>query len=164
MAVKNITATEKPRIAFSWFDAIILLLCLAGIGISGYLSYTRIFDQPIACTTGSGCETVNNSQYAYFLKIPVSFLGFGMYIFLAGLVVSRWITSRRNTEASLEWRSRLDWIFFIVGVLGVVFFGYLVGMSLLVIQATCIWCMSSAVTITLLFVCFAIRLWRSVEY
>jgi hypothetical protein len=64
MAVKNITTTEKVKISFSWFDSIILLLCLIGIGIAGYLSYTRLFDQPIACTTGNGCETVNNSQYA----------------------------------------------------------------------------------------------------
>jgi uncharacterized membrane protein len=86
-----------------------------------------------------------------------------MYILLAGLVITRKVISGRVTEKSLELRGRLDWVLFILGLLGVVFSGYLVAMSLFVIQATCIWCMSSATTITLLFICFAIRLWRSVE-
>ena len=44
---------------------------LAGLGIAGYLTYTRYSGAPIVCATG-GCETVQHSRYAVVAGIPVA--------------------------------------------------------------------------------------------
>jgi len=162
MSVRDISATsEKAEVRrISWLDIAMFGLCLIGVGIAGYLTYTRFFNQAIACVAGGGCDIVAASPYAAFVGIPVSLLGLLMYLALAGGVIARWRFSLTN---NLSWRGRLEWALFVASLLSVVFTGYLVAMSLFVIKATCIWCLGSAATITVLFVLFAIRLWRSVE-
>jgi uncharacterized membrane protein len=136
-----------------------LLLCLIGVGVSGYLSYTRLFVQSIVCVEGGGCDRVNNSQYALFLGIPVSYMGLGMYLLLTGLVIARWQVARGENA---ELRNRLDWALFVLSLGSLVFSAYLTAMSFFVIQATCIWCLTSAITITVLCGFLAVRLWRAV--
>ncbi|NWJ46391.1 MAG: vitamin K epoxide reductase family protein [Chloroflexi bacterium] len=153
------TVEEQKNLGYL-YDLLVIVLCLAGVGIAGYLSYTRLFAKAIICVEGGGCDTVNNSQYALLLGIPVSFLGFATYIVLAGLAMTRWLMARRN-NTSLTYK--LDWTLFIISLGSLVFSGYLMSMSFFVIKATCIWCLSSAGIITVLFILLAIRLWRSVE-
>ncbi len=162
MSVRNIPSTaektETKRV--SWYDIVALVLCLTGVGISSYLTYTKFFNQSIVCVEGGGCDIVASSPYASFVGVPVSLLGLLMYLTLAAGVIARWWFNQTN---NLIWRGRLDWALFISSLLSVVFSGYLIAMSLFVIKATCIWCLASATTITVLFALFAVRLWRSVE-
>ena len=49
-----------------------LLFLLALLG-SSYLAWAAFSDSPIAgCGTGSGCDKVMGSRWAYWLNIPVS--------------------------------------------------------------------------------------------
>ncbi len=156
-------ATEARKL--DWFNPLTLLLCLIGVGIAGYLSYTRLFNQSIVCVEGGGCDRVNSSSYAFFLGIPVSYLGLLGYITMAGLVIARWRFENSQSENAGELRGRLSWGLFIISLVALVFSGYLMSMSFFVIKATCIWCVSSAITVTILFILFASRLWRSIgEY
>ncbi|MEI7556366.1 vitamin K epoxide reductase family protein [Candidatus Chlorohelix sp.] len=159
MSINTNTVQEKKNSGYL-YDLLIIILCLAGVGVAGYLSYTRLFAQAIICVEGGGCETVNNSQYALLLGIPVSFLGLATYIVLTGLVITRWLIARQN---NIPLTYKLDWTLFVLSLGSLVFSSYLMAMSLFVIKATCIWCLSSAAIITVLFILLAIRLWHSVE-
>lgn len=144
------TTTKPSRLHY-----VILALCIIGILASGYLSYTRVFHQPIICSTGEGCDRVNSSEYAYFLGIPVAFIGFAGYIVLLVGSLVRWLSTNRIVQ------DRLDWILFLGGLIGFVFSMYLTAMELFVINAICTWCVINAVTITLLFCLYSYRIWSS---
>lgn len=143
------------------FDAATLLLCLVGIGISGYLTYTRFAHTIIPCFDNSSCETVNSSKYALLLGIPVATLGLLAYIMLLVGGITRLVIVNRRNEEILVWRWRLDLALFLVSLIGIAFTVYLKAMEIFVIGAICIWCVGSAITISLLFILYLIRFLRN---
>lgn len=152
-----------PKVKTAWFDYGVMLLCGTGIFIAGYLSYTLLFNQPISCATGGGCERVSNSEYSKFLGIPVRYIGLTGYSICLILSVWRWRLRHTATEEGVKWRGRLDWTLFLGGIFGFVFSWYLQSMSIFVIQAICSWCLASAFTMTTLFGFYAVRIWKSVS-
>jgi uncharacterized membrane protein len=101
---------------------------LAGAAIAGYLSFVRLGDAELLCRTG-GCETVQSSEYATLLGVPVAVLGLAAYVLVAAtaLTVSPTV---RAVGAS-------------VALAAVVFSGYLLVMQLAVIGAICDWCLAN---------------------
>lgn len=143
------------------FDVAILLLCLVGIGISSYLTYTHIAHARIVCLDGNSCDVVNSSKYAYIFGIPVAYLGLLFYIALLGGSVARAVMTNRLTKNALVWRRRLDLGLFVYALLGFAFTAYLQAMEVFVIGAICTWCVSSAITITILLVLYTVRFLRA---
>jgi uncharacterized membrane protein len=122
----------------------VALLSLVGVIISGYLALYKLgYLGVIQCGTG-GCETVQASEYAYFLGFPVAVWGIGAYTALLALalvgVQPRWARERWVAVG----------LFAMAGV-GVVFSAYLTYLEAAVIHAWCRWCVASAVVITLIF-------------
>jgi uncharacterized membrane protein len=114
-----------------------VLLALLGVGIAGYLTLVHYTGLEPACTGGGGCEKVQTSEYADVAGIPVALLGLLGYLAIGGaLLVLR-------DEPGLLVPAGL-------AVVGTAFSGYLQYRSLVDVDATCIWCMASAVTMTLL--------------
>ncbi len=113
----------------------VALLGLAGAGIAAYLTYAKYADATIACSTG-GCETVQSSEYAEILGLPVPVLGLLGYLailataFFAGEVA-------RLVGAALA-----------LG--GLVFSAYLVVVQIVAIGAFCQWCLASDLVMFLL--------------
>jgi uncharacterized membrane protein len=121
------------------------VLSLIGFFVSLYLWLWKIgLLGTIACGDG-GCETVQLSEYAQFLGVPVAF--YGMVGYLALIVVSfvglqpRWADRRAPTVALM-----------LIAALGVAFSGYLTYLEAAVIHAWCRWCVVSAVLITAILV------------
>jgi len=135
---------------------VIISLCLVGIGIAGYLTYVHYAHVAIVCTSGGGCEVVNNSKYAVFLGVPVALMGLGAYITLLGLAIVR---LRLNTLNSNNRRYALDTGIFLLNLGGVAFSGYLTSMEAFVINNWCMWCVGSASTLTILLFINGYRLW-----
>src|SRR3990172_5867223 len=54
---------------------LIFALSTIGLLISLYLVYLRFAGSNTACIAGSGCDTVQASQYSVILGIPVALLG-----------------------------------------------------------------------------------------
>jgi uncharacterized membrane protein len=50
-------------------------LCLAGVGIAGYLTYVHYAGLRPICGISRGCETVQTSRYASLVGVPVALLG-----------------------------------------------------------------------------------------
>lgn len=130
----------------------IAVVSLLGFFVSLYLWLWKVgVLGTIACGDG-GCETVQLSEYAQFLGIPVAF--YGMVGYLALIVVSfvglqpRWAERREPTVALV-----------VIAAVGVAFSAYLTYLEAAVIHAWCRWCVVSAILIVAVFLVALGGLW-----
>ncbi len=120
------------------------LLCVIGLGVAGYLTYIEMTQTTAVCGPVGDCNTVQQSEYARLFGIlPVGLLG------LAGYVLILVAHAARN-YAPEKWRRAASQGLLGMALFGVVFSIYLTYLEIFVIQAVCLWCLSSAVISTLL--------------
>ena len=117
---------------------VVAVLSLAGIGVAGYLSYSHWFNHSVVCAGFGSCDTVAQSAYAHLAGVPVSVLGLLGYVALFA-VAAFWLRvgDRFETRPLLAiWGMSIG---------GVAYSVYLTYLELFVIDAICIWCVTSAV-------------------
>ena len=119
------------------------VLALAGLGLSAYLAALHFTGQAATCGPYQGCEDVTGSEYAVLLGIPVTAMGVAAYSAL--LMGSLTVLGLDNPPYYLKWG--------LLGMAGagVAFSAYLTGIELFVLHAVCIYCVASAVLITVVF-------------
>lgn len=122
--------------------AAVAALALVGLGIAGYLTYTRYSGAPIVCATG-GCETVQRSSYATIAGVPVAVLGLVAYAFI---LLTAFGTSEPVRVAGAT-----------AALAGVLFAAWLLYAQIALIHAICQWCVSSDVAVVLLAVVTVLR-------
>lgn len=115
--------------------AAVAVLALAGAGIAAYLTYAKYADATIVCSTG-GCETVQSSEYADLLGLPVAVLGLIGYLAILTTAFSAGETARVAGAA--------------LALGGLAFSVYLVVVQVFAIEALCQWCLASDVVMLLL--------------
>lgn len=123
------TAANRLRI-------VAIVLALIGIGVAGYLTYVHYDDAQVLCTSGGGCEKVQESAYAKLVGIPVALLGLLAY---AGILA---LSIPRREETALAAAG--------LALAGLGFSLYLQYRSFVTLDAHCIWCIGSATVMTLL--------------
>jgi len=124
----------------------IALLALVGLFVALYLWLHALgFGGAIKCGASGGCETVQTSQWAVFLGLPVAFYGVVGYVVV--LVVAL-VALRPAALAQRPWNVLLAGL----ATAGVLFTAYLTYLELFVIQAICRWCVGSAIIITLIWI------------
>jgi uncharacterized membrane protein len=129
----------------SFPEWLIPLLSLIGIGIAGYLSYVEFNQVEAICGPVGNCNTVQQSSYAkLFGVIPIGFLGALGYL----AVIIFWLLDSLNLPELKQIPRLALWIITLAGTL---FSIYLTFLEPFVIGATCIWCISSAVLMTFLY-------------
>jgi uncharacterized membrane protein len=122
----------------------VVLVALAGIGVAGYLTYVHYRPAALLCTAGGGCETVQESDYAELLGIPVALLGLLGYVAVLALVA--WDSALARTLAAA------------IALTAVGFVVYLIVLQAFVIDAWCVWCLvNDLVVVPLLAV---LTVWR----
>ena len=129
-----------------WFQIATLVLSLAGLGASIYLTvqhYTAATSF-LGCpaTSTFNCQKVTTSPESIIFGIPVAVLGLAFYVFMVA-VNSPW-----------AWRSRLPAVYWArLGsiILGIVFVLYLIYTELFTIGAICVDCTSVHIITFLLF-------------
>lgn len=133
----------------------LLIPALAVVGIldSLYLSYVKIAHAKPFCAGLGDCDTVNSSPYSVFLGVPIAYLGVLMYATL--FVLSYW--GPRLPEPLATYAPLLVMAMAFGGVL---YSAYLTYLELYVIEAICIYCVISAVVITLIFLSSLWLYWR----
>lgn len=129
-------------------------LSLAGMGVSGYLAYHRVFGGSLVCTRWAQCDVVNNSLYSTFLGVPVSFIGLAGYLALLGLAIAALVTAGTTQRAILL-------LSLLMALGGFGFSVWLTYVEIYIIEALCAWCLASAAIITLLAIVDGIGLWQS---
>ena len=124
---------------------IVAALALAGIFVSLYLALYKIgVIGELTCSIGS-CETVNTSKWATFLHLPVAVWGLFFYIDV-------FLVSVLGTTRSFENESLVSVLLVAEAAIGVLFSAWLTYLELAVIHAICIWCVTSALVVTMIFV------------
>jgi uncharacterized membrane protein len=123
------------------------VLCLVGIGVAGYLTYTHYAGLKVVCLSSGGCETVQTSIYSKLDGVPVALLGLLGYI---GILISLAIRGDLGRATG-----------FGLALVGFLFSMYLTYRELFTIKAICQWCVSSAVIMTVLVILTAIRAVRA---
>jgi uncharacterized membrane protein len=116
------------------------VLAAGGLAVSAYLTVTHWGGTPLACAGVGDCEYVNSSPYATLAGLPVSGLGAVLYIGLVAGALACW------------WRPadpRLPVVFWGIALAGFGYAGYLTYVELYVLDAVCVWCITSASILTL---------------
>jgi uncharacterized membrane protein len=108
-------------------------VALAGAGVAGYLTWVHYQPGVLVCTSGGGCETVQESDYATIAGVPVALLGLLAYAVVLGLTAVDTPTTRAVTAA--------------IALGAAAFAAYLVVLQAFVIHAWCIWCLVNDVLI-----------------
>ncbi len=112
-----------------------------GLIVSAYTAYASLAGVTPVCGPVGSCDVVQHSEYAKILGIPLGVFGIlGNLTILAG-----WRWSRHSP---LSWRQWLPW--------GIALFGLLFSLRLtflepFVIGATCLWCLTSALSMAATF-------------
>ena len=131
------------------------VLALVGLLLSLYLVLWRYGVMgPLQCGTGS-CETVQLSEWATLLGLPVAAYGLGGYAAL--LAVSLWGLQER-------WQNRREptLVLLLLAAGGVGFTAWLTYLEAFVIEAWCRWCLASAAIIVAIFAAAVVG-WRGMQ-
>ena len=122
---------------------IVAALALAGIFISLYLTLYKLgVIGELSCSIGS-CETVNTSKWSLFLGLPVAAWGLLFYLDVFAVAVV-------GTFPRFENERVFSIILVAEAAVGVLFSAWLTYLELGVIHAICIWCVTSAVIVTVI--------------
>jgi len=135
----------KPiRKTSQWLDIAIPIISLIGLGAAIYLTYVEFTHVSALCGPVGDCNAVQGSPYAkLFGLIPIGLVGAIGYI---GILFA-WIWRRFRTDTLARIAGPA---MFGMALFGTLFSIYLTYLELYVIHAVCIWCLSSALIITVL--------------
>jgi uncharacterized membrane protein/thiol-disulfide isomerase/thioredoxin len=128
----------------TWLGIAIPVLALIGLGIAGYLSYVETQLVEAFCGPVGDCTAVQASPYArLFGVIPIGVLGVLGYL----AILAAWVWGRIRSH---RWSKSMFRVIFVLALFGTLFSLYLTYLEPFVIKAVCMWCLSSAVIMTLL--------------
>ena len=111
-------------------------VALAGLAIAVYLTVVHYAGGEPVCAIAHGCATVQKSDYAVFAGIPVAVLGVGGYLGILATLLRDDETARTATA--------------FLSIVGLGFSAWLTYVEVGELDAVCIWCVGSAICMTLL--------------
>jgi uncharacterized membrane protein len=144
---------ERP----SWLGVTTVVIAIAGVAVSAYLTYAHYASSAILACSGSGlvdCERVTTSAQSIVAGIPVAVLGLVWFIATVAFV------------SPAAWRSHAPWVRWArladVGV-GMAMVLWLLYAELFVIRAICLWCTVVHVLVFALFVLVMLYGWEEAD-
>ncbi|MBE0616026.1 MAG: vitamin K epoxide reductase family protein [Burkholderiales bacterium] len=121
-------------------------LALVGIALTLYLTFSAwLGAKPAFCGADSQCDLVQQSRWSHLLGVPIALWGCLTYALLA------YLTWRLRTRPS-AWQAAL-----LVAVVSAAVSWYLAAISFFVIEALCVYCLSSFVIANVLLVVLLVR-------
>ena len=132
--------------------AVALASAVFGAGVSIYLLFEYTTGQAGVCLTGTGCDEVRASDFAYPLGIPMPLFGVVFY------VVAGWLAGQAGPGAILVGVPART-LLVLLGLVGVAASAVLTGLEAFVIGAFCTWCLASAAASVVLLIA-ALGSWR----
>jgi uncharacterized membrane protein len=146
VAVAAVKAADDSLTVPAWVQWTSLVLSLAGLGVSIYLTIAHYTSTSILACSAKGfvdcAKVTTSSQSMVFGVLPVAVLGLAFYVFMVA-VNSPWGWRLR---IPLVWWARIGSI-----VVGIGFVLYLVYAEIIQIGNICLWCTSVHVITFLLF-------------
>jgi uncharacterized membrane protein len=121
------------------------LVALAGLFVALYLSLYKLgYIGTLVCKVGS-CETVQTSRWAALFGVPVAVWGVLFYVAVLAVALA-------GLSGALADSRRLSELMAVMTGAGVLFSLWLTYLELFVIHAICLYCVCSALLVTILFV------------
>lgn len=121
------------------------ILGIIGMGVALYMLYVETTHAQAVCGPLGDCNTVQSSKYALILGwLPVGLAGVIGYLAILGA----WVWGRRS-QAGLG--ALMPVVLFAMSAFGTLYSIYLTYLEIFVIDAVCMWCITSAVVMTLVF-------------
>jgi uncharacterized membrane protein len=145
--LQPLTTTDKLR-------AIQFLVVIAGLIVTGYMSYNKLANIPLACSeTGLiNCAIVENSAWSRVAGIPTALLGFIAHVMLGTVLVLEKRISIFTDHAPL--------FLFGIALFSVCYHLYLTYVSFFILRALCPFCLTAAVIMIIELVISSIRFKR----
>lgn len=126
-------------------ELVVFWLVVVGLLIAGYMLRSETGEQLPYCGPIGDCVTVQHSEYArLFGWLPVGALGVVGY----ASILLVWSVTRFGPQRIKHIAIRIQYLLLLFGVL---FSLYLTFLELFVIRAMCVWCLTSALTMLLIF-------------
>lgn len=122
-----------------WVSAAIPVLAAAGILVAAYLAYVEAQAVAPICGPVGDCAAVQTSEYSRLFGVPVGYIGIAGYV----AILAAWFAGRNGNAVARG-------LLLGMAVIGVLYSIYLTWLELFVIRAVCMWCVSSAVIMTLI--------------
>jgi uncharacterized membrane protein/thiol-disulfide isomerase/thioredoxin len=119
------------------------LLAAVGMGIASYLALVEITGASAVCGPVGNCNAVQQSPWAMLFGVPVGFLGQVGYLAIFGA----WVLGVLGPP---RWKPSAWLALWVMTLVGTGFSAYLTVLEPFVIGATCMWCLGSAVILTVL--------------
>ena len=134
----------------NWLYRISIGLTLLGLAVSIYMTVFKLTDNESMCIGNGGCSKVNSSSFSEVYGIPVAVFGIGGYGVIAGLLIME--------DRSKFLKENGTMIVFGLALVGFLFTLYLIYVEVALIHALCPFCVTSQITMTILFILSIIRL------
>lgn len=131
------------------------LLPAVGIFVSGALTLAHVRGLELPCGDKTGCELVADSPAAFVFGVPTAFLGFLVYATL----IAAWFCGASRPEQR-AWRTAG----YVVSAAGSAVSFVLTGYSLVMVHASCDWCLASLLIFCGLFCCYAAAAYWDVTF
>jgi len=131
---------------------ITIALAILGLLVSIYMTIYKVTANDNMCLGSGDCSTVNASRYSEVNGIPVAAIGVLGYLAILAL---HWLENKNEflkTNGSM--------LFFGISLIGFFFTVWLIYVETTLIKAYCPFCITSQVTMTLIFIISVIRVIR----
>jgi len=135
-----------------WLYRISIALAILGVLVSAYMTVYKLTENNNMCLGSGDCATVNASVYSEVSGIPVAVIGVGGYLTILVLLLFE------NRNRFLKKNGTM--IVFGLALFGFLFTLYLIYVETVLIRAYCPFCITSQITMTILFISSVIRLVR----
>jgi protein-disulfide isomerase len=126
-------------------NRILLVLSAIGVFVASVLSYAHLTGKSVGCGVASGCDWLTGRPESKIGPIPIAVFGLAAYLAIFAA------TALRATDWN-KWAPKLNKPTLILTGLGFVISMSLVFMLTVVWKQSCVWCFSSAATMTLLLI------------
>lgn len=128
-----------------WKKCSIISFSFAGFWVSCYLLWAHLTNHQVFCGNSISCDLVLKSHYSTIAGIPVTF--FGMLTYLILLIIT---LLRGHVGKYFDTNIRITT--YGISLTGFLYSGYLSYIQMFVLNATCIWCLTSMILITFIFI------------
>jgi len=139
-----------------WLSRTSIALAVIGLLVSAYMTVFKLTDNQSMCLGNGGCSVVNSSIYSEVYGVPVAAIGIVGYAAILGALLMQSRNSFFEDNGVM--------IAFGLILAGFLFTLYLIYVEIALLHALCPFCLTSQISITLLFILSVIRLVREPKY
>lgn len=138
-----------------WLYRISMILVVIGLAVSIYMTIYKVTSNDALCLGSGDCSIVNASRYAEVYGIPVATIGIAGYF---AILLVLWY---ERHDSFFEQNGPM--LVFGMALTGFLFTVYLVYVEFALLHALCPFCLTSQISMTIIFIISIIRLVRQTQ-